>query len=170
MSRREKVIVSIMVATALLGGYWYYSPSAPNSHDRGERQSVEQIIRFAKAAIQKLRSDDSLSKDLFRMRTAERRWEKDPFIKSKAVLSDKQRVPAPQKKPVAEGTSMNLLYTGFIEVGAKRLAIINGIEYATGEVIDTQGHYIRRIQPHRVDIGKRDAPDMIILNYTESER
>ena len=61
----------------------------------------------------------------------------------------------------------SLVYTGYIEVGAQRLAIINDMEYTSGDAIDVQGHYVRRIQPHQVEIGKLKAPDTIILKLTE---
>lgn len=51
----------------------------------------------------------------------------------------------------------------------QRLAIINGMEYAPGESIGEQGYFVRRIQPHQVEIGKRKAPDVIILKLTAYE-
>ena len=51
----------------------------------------------------------------------------------------------------------------------QRLAIINGMEYAPGESNGEQGYFVRRIQPHQVEIGKRNAPDVIIIKLTAYE-
>jgi hypothetical protein len=169
MSRREKLILSIMVITVLLGGVSvYFGPSVSRTLSVGGRNSAKQAMQFAREAIQKFKADDSIAKDLFSMRSAERAWQRDPFVDATTALSDNRMPARLEKKPATDRSPLNLTYTGYIEAGTQRLAIINGIEYSTGEAIDAQGHYVRRIQPHQVDIGKRDATDRIILKYSES--
>ena len=169
MDRREKIIVSVMAATVLLGGYLYFSPETTGSRPAVENQSHGPALDFAQKVIRKLKADTSLAMDLFTIRSAERQWEKDPFLNTDARLSDTQPHKAPDSPISTADTQLDLVYSGFLEVGTQRLAIVNGIEYASGEAIDGQGHYVRLIQPHQVEIGKRDAPDVIILKLTEYE-
>jgi hypothetical protein len=169
MSRREKIILSIMAATALLGGYLYVGPLPTGSLQGLDKQSDVTAIDFAQKVIQKLKEDTSLTKDLFTIRSAERKWEKDPFLKNDTMLSDTQQREVTDDATGTADTQMNLVYTGFLEVGTQRLAIINGIEYASGEAIDGQGHYVRRIHPHQVEIGKQHTPGVIILRLMEYE-
>ena len=49
-----------------------------------------------------------------------------------------------------------LLYTGFLEMGDKRLAIINGTEYETGEKLEPGGFVIQSIRPNQVVISPED--------------
>jgi hypothetical protein len=168
MNRREKIIVAIMAATVLLGGYLYLGPVPTGSRVEPEKQSDGPALEFAQKVIQKLKADKSLSKELFTIRSAERKWERDPFIKSDDLLSDTQQLEA-NDDPATAGSQPNLAYTGFLEVGSQRLAIINGTEYALGEAIDDQGHYLRRIHPHQVEIGKLNAPGVVILKLMEYE-
>jgi len=168
MSRREKIIISIMAATALLGGYLYVSPLPTGSPQKVGKQPDATAIDFAQKVIQKLKEDTSLTKDLFTIRSAERRWEKDPFLTTDTLLSDTQQREV-QDKAAAASTQATLVYTGYIEVGTQRLAIINGIEYASGEAVDGQGHYVRRIHPHRVEIGNQHAPGVIMLKLMDYE-
>jgi len=35
--------------------------------------------------------------------------------------------------------------------------------------MDSDGHFLRLIQPRQVEIGKRNAPDVIILKMTDYE-
>ncbi len=167
MSNREKIIVSVMAATVFLGGYLYFVPRMTGSQHQTEIQSDEQALDFAQKVILKLKADTSLTREIFTIRSAERKWAKDPFLKSDALLSDTLQYNAPDNAAVVAITQLDLVYTGFIEAGTQRLAIINGMEYAPGEAINGQGHYLRRIHPHQIEIGKRNAPDVIIIKLTD---
>jgi hypothetical protein len=169
MTRREKIIVSIMAATVLLAVYLYLGPVMTGSRLGVEKKPDASAFEFAQKVIQKLKEDTTLTKDLFTIRSAERKWEKDPFLKNDTMLSDTQQREVTDDATGTADTQMNLVYTGFLEVGTQRLAIINGIEYASGEAIDGQGHYVRRIHPHQVEIGKQHTPGVIILRLMEYE-
>ena len=158
-----------MVATVLLGGYLYFGPVKTGSRQGVEKQSDGPALDFAQKVIQKLKEDNSLTRDLFTIRSAERKWEKDPFLKTDTLLSDSPKHEIHENATVSGGTQSNFVYTGFIEAGAQRLAIINGMEYASGDAIDDQGYYLSRIHPHQVEIGKPNTPGVIILKLTEYE-
>lgn len=167
MSKREKIIVSIMAATLLLGGYLHFFPGTTGHRQGIENKPVLSNLDFTREIIQKLTEDTSLAKELFTIRSAERKWARDPFLKSDILLSDTVHQKSTDREPAGTGTRLDLVYTGFLEAGPRRLAIINGMEYEPGEAIDDQGHYVRRIQPRTVEIGKRNAPDVIIVKMTE---
>jgi hypothetical protein len=169
MTRREKIIVSIMAATVLLGGYLYWGPVPTGGRQEVDKKSDGQALEFARKVVQQLKDDKALSKDLFTIRSAERKWEKDPFLKTDTVLSDTLQLAVPDNTTLTASTRPDLIYTGFLEVGTQRLAIINGIEYTSGESIDGQGHYVRRIHPHQVEIGNQHTPGVIILRLMEYE-
>lgn len=169
MTRREKIIVSIMAATVLLGGYLYWGPVTSGSRQDIEKMSDDQALEFARNVIQKLKEDTALNMDLFTIRSAEGKWEKDPFLKTDPLLSDTPQRAVPDAAAASAGTQPNLVYTGFLEVGTQRLAIINGIEYTSGEAVDGEGHYVRRILPHQVEIGNQHTPGVILLKLIEYE-
>jgi hypothetical protein len=169
MSKREKIIVSVMVVTVLLGGYLYFAPEATVSRRGDETQLDTSTHDFVRKVIKQFKEDTTLARELFAIRSAERKWEKDPFLKSDGQLSDTRQRDVSDGAPASDDTQLKLIYSGYLEVGNQRLAIINGIEYASGEVIDDQGYYVRRIQPNQVEIGKRSAPDAILLKLTAFE-
>ena len=169
MTRREKIIVSIMAAAVLLGGYLYWWPVTTGGQQGVENKSDGQALEFARNVSQKLKEDNALTMDLFTIRNAERKWEKDPFLKTGTLLSDTPQRDVPDVAAVTAGTQPDLIYTGFLEVGTQRLAIINGFEYTLGEAIDGKGHYVRRIHPHQVEIGNQDKPGVILLELMEYE-
>jgi hypothetical protein len=169
MSKREKIILSVMAATVLIGGYLYFGTGASGSRSKVETLSDASAGDFVQKVIQQFRDDTTLARELFTIRSAERQWGKDPFVKSGALLSDTARQTVQDKPPAGAAGQLNLVYTGYIQVGAQRLAIINDMEYAPGDAIDDQGYYVRRIRPHQVEIGKLKASDTIVLKLTEVE-
>ncbi|MFO7715685.1 hypothetical protein [Desulfosarcina sp.] len=168
MSKREKIIVSVMAATVLLGGYIYFMPWGAGSRGDNQPEPGPAALDFSQKVIQKLKEDTSLAKELYTIRMADRQWDKSPFLKNEALLSD-TRQDSPADAADAVGARLDLVYSGFLEVGTRRLAIINGIEYALGEAIDNQGRYVRRIFPHQVEIGRLNTPDVVLLKYMEYE-
>jgi hypothetical protein len=58
-------------------------PGTTGSPQGNRKNSLDgPAIDFAQKVIQKLKADTSLTKDLFTIRNAESKWEKDPFLKS----------------------------------------------------------------------------------------
>lgn len=169
MSRREKIIVSVMMATVFLGGYLYFSPGMIVSQRGVEKQFGASTSDFVEKVIKKFKEDTTLKKELFAIRSAGRKWIKDPFLATDARLSDTLQRNASDHRAGPADTRLKLVYSGFLEVGARRLAIINGMEYTSGEALDARGYYVRHIQPHQVEIGKRNVSDTIILKLTDLE-
>jgi hypothetical protein len=63
-----------------------------------------------------------------------------------------------------------LVYNGFIELGSKRLAIINGQEYEAGDKLNPGGFTIKSILPTRVVIVSAQGEGApIVLPLQESE-
>jgi len=48
-----------------------------------------------------------------------------------------------------------LNYTGYLEDKGKKIAIINGVEYMTGEPLDIEGYILQKITSSRVIIENR---------------
>ena len=50
---------------------------------------------------------------------------------------------------------IEFVYTGYLEVGRKRMAIINGMEYREGEALDIKGFVLKSVSPTKVVIENR---------------
>lgn len=79
---------------------------------------------------------------------AETEWRQDPLL---------QIQPKPSKEEAAERQPLvlnsKLMYTGFLQMGNKRLAIINDLEYEVGDRLEPGGLILRNIHPNHVVIG-----------------
>lgn len=71
------------------------------------------------------------------------------------------------EEPPGPAAEISLHYTGYLEMGNWRMAIINGMEYAAGEML-AQGKYVlKRIMPDGVIVEAASDGDRIFVPYIE---
>ena len=171
MTSREKIIVALMCLTILYGAYELFGNkngsgrhTPPKVSGKGEMQS------FMAEITGKLVKEKVSDEYKYMISQAGSRWTKDPFILSTLALSGKKAaVPvAVTEKNDAVPTDA-FVYTGFLALGDKKLAIINGREYTTGEKLSRSGFFLKQILPHRVLIGTVNGAETIEVPLYESK-
>ena len=68
---------------------------------------------------------------------------KDPFMKKdlyRAWLDKDGKV----------GALTKIIYSGYVESGRNRMAVLNGLEYRTGEPLAEEGYILKQIMPSKV--------------------
>ena len=103
-------------------------------------------------------SKAGLSKeDKYIISRAETEWKQDPMIS--AELTDRPQEEIKRQKQViqAAGPRPNVTYTGFMQMGDKRFAIINGFEYAPGDQLIEGGYKVSSVTPSKVVIVSTDG-------------
>jgi len=80
------------------------------------------------------------------MKQAMTPWPADPFGQQAFQAEVETQIPAETQAP----RQIKAVYTGFIKMGEKTMAIINGLEYESGETIDPGGLVVEQIAPHQV--------------------
>ena len=97
---------------------------------------------------------------------AEAAWGQDPFLE----IQKPKAAELAAMRPKETARLPNLAYNGFIELGSKRLAIINGQEYEVGDKVNPGGFTIKSILPTRVVIVSAQGEGApIVLPLQESE-
>jgi hypothetical protein len=84
---------------------------------------------------------------------AQKEWARDPFWESGAYkkwLQSRKRA----SEKLDAGKKIEYVYTGYLEVGGKRMAIVNDIERHEGEPLEIKDHLLK----------SADAQKIIILN------
>ncbi len=150
MTTREKIIVGIALLAVLYGAYEFVlAPRMAGSLQPPAKEALESLNAFiikVAAASQEGKLSDT---DAYIVKTAETAWQQDPMlvIPKKAAPQVVEPVKTPAMLPTA-----GLTYTGYMEMGDKQLAIINGVEYEAGDRLEPGGLVIRRILPNRVEV------------------
>jgi len=94
---------------------------------------ITKVAEASKAGLSK--------EDKYIIQLAEAEWKQDPLIN--AELKDRPESEIQKAKKVAPAPipDLNISYTGFMQMGDIKFAIINGLEYAPGDRLE-QGDYI----------------------------
>jgi hypothetical protein len=170
MSTREKILVGIMCLTIFYGAFELLGGHKPKrSEPNRDRNTMEELHTFVADLSQKLLNDRVIDEHRHLIRQAAGGWNKDPFIISSLPLKSKPEPDIAEKKVPEPRQRMEIMYTGFLDLGDTRMAIINGLEYALGESLDIKGYYVRAISPGKVILGKRESTETIELPLLEAE-
>jgi len=105
------------------------------------------VVEAEKVDIQRLiaemgeyaRKDGSVDNIIYTVSRAEVTWPRDPFLNEDLASAAS-----------VESQKTKFTYTGFIMLGNRRLAVINGIEYQVGESLTTEGFVVKAINPNDV--------------------
>ena len=108
---------------------------------------VEALYSFITKVAEKTKR--SLPKEqVYALQKAQSEWKQDPLIHIQPKISREEKT---QRQPLK--LDRKIIYTGFLQMGAKRLAIINGLEYEIGDRLEPDGLIIRNIHPNYVVLG-----------------
>jgi hypothetical protein len=168
MSVREKIVVALMLVTVSYGLYSWLSPGAPApSTPEGATGSAQKIEALVATLAQSFDQTSTLEHDHHLLKRAEEPWTARLFLEKPVGTGELERTggAAAASSPVNAG----LVYSGYIAMGHRQVAVINGIEYEAGEQLDQSTLVLRRIQPDRVILGTPEKDVLDIPLWTANE-
>lgn len=152
-----------MLMTIVYGIYSIFFTSPSKSGFENLEKGSENSIEFVIDAAQNIAKEDFSETSTYIIARASAKWAREPFLKSESSL--KYEVISDYAEASAQ--EVNLIYSGYIEMVDKRLAIINGIEYEAGEILDRTEYIVRNISPAGVVIGLIGEKNNIFLPLKE---
>ena len=159
MSKREKVIVGVMVFSILFALVYFLSPAVTGQGAKPTDQYTgsEKIIQEIAAELKKVASSPNENYVIAR---AEAAWAKDPFYKKVMPVAAKAG-------PGGVGGS-DFIYSGYVDMGEKKLAVINGNSYRVGDKLDIgSAFYLHSVEPSRVVIVDRQNQRNIVIKLKD---
>src|SRR4030042_3446415 len=156
--KREMSILGGMSIAILYAAFEFLVPKAKTSPAVSQQKVVEQRT----ADLNKFVADLNASLDRAWMKNvgtlifsrAESPWRQDPCLADrsyKAWLKLKETA----KEVIAPPPKTDFVYSGFIEMGQKRMGLINGIEYQEGQPLEIKGNVLKRINAETAVIENR---------------
>lgn len=145
MNKREKVILIITAIVAVVAGYLMFFDSGTKvaGIDTESLMSIDELQKFVNEMSDTVSKDTLSDKDAYVIEMATSPWANDPF-------SDVQLPDESDKKQATEEIKMT--YSGYVQIGEKLMAIINGTEYQAGEELSQPGYVVEQITPEKVVI------------------
>ena len=92
-------------------------------------------------------------------------WTKDPLLNTRQSFDFKPD----EEKEDATAEKLGITYSGFMKMGKKSLAIINGSEYEIGEELPESGHIVEQIDANKVVIVTRGGRKKITVPLEETQ-
>lgn len=153
-----------MVVSVILGGYMIFfdSPKKATTFSAASHRELEVLNTFITKVAEKTQSGPS-KEQAYILNKAQIAWKQDPLIQLEAKKVDVDTGP----ETVLDA---RVQYTGFLQMGDTRLAIINGMEYEAGDQLEPGGYIIRRILPNQVVVtppGKEKKTMILPMEETE---
>jgi len=164
MKTREKLIIVIMCLAVLYGAYELFFASSVKKETTDVKKTVkpvstvDELIKKVNDALAEVTVSDV---ERYIIASAEAKWAKDPFLVKKLERGGGALGGGPEDQ-------VNIRYTGYIEIGKLRMAILNGQEYEPGEEILPGGYVLRKVEPDRVVVqNKADKRKVTIMIVEE---
>ncbi len=169
MTTREKIIVGVMCLTVVYGAYELLST---RKHKNKPQQTtigdpMGELKTFVAEVTQKLVNEKVAREYQYIIAQAGVKWPKDPFIQSIGPLKESLATTIKNEQPIRPVKLPEIVYTGFMQIGDTKLAIINGMEYAVGESLASKQYYVKSISAQHVMVGKVGSPDTIQIPIRE---
>jgi len=148
------IILGVVAVVILYAVFDFVSPKKKDTGIDVVRNTAE-LNTFVTELAGSLEKETTKNLGTIIFSRAENEWTRDPFLDGKAfkAWTDSKTIKAKMdESPVQK---VEFIYSGYLEVGKKRMAIINGIEYNEGEVLDVKGYMLKSVSPSRVLIENR---------------
>jgi len=144
MSLREKIIGFLCILSIIYGIYYFSIPYIRFGNSPAPVFGEPDLNEFVQKTTAALIQDNETNKYQFIIEQINADWAY-PFLVQKEKIPQEDLTPAvlPQ-------------YTGYLMMGNRRFAVIDGQEYTIGEILEENGFKIVSIHPTHVTIqGKR---------------
>ncbi|MFC1838880.1 hypothetical protein ACFL1N_04810 [Thermodesulfobacteriota bacterium] len=168
MSAREKIILILMILAVLFGlfEFLFSTPSDPEMMvNKKKLEELKNSLSSSAVVISTGKLSDNQS---YIIDTAAMDWIKNPFKDnfSHDTLSKKKVLSGQEGKDNKKGIR-KLIYSGFLSMTKKQMAIINGLEYEVGDELETGGYIVKQIKPSEVLLKMKNQDKIISITLSE---
>ena len=155
LNKRQILILCVTLLAVLYGAYEFFSTGRKGPAVVDTAKKAADLNTFIGDITVALTKDTPSPVDAYMIKRAEAEWLRDPFYEPKNDREDaiaKEVAQAQQVAAAATAMKGQLKYTGYVDMGHKRIAILNGSEYAVGDALDVDGYVLNGIHPTKIVI------------------
>ena len=162
LNTRQIIILAIAALCVLYAAYELLI--ARPAAQKAKATKIENKVVEAQSLVNTLSSDLTKYKvsdvDTYIAKRAEADWNKNPFWEK----SSYREFVGNEAGGVA---AAKIIYSGYVETGGKKVAIINSFEYVTGESLDVEGYVLKSVTPSRVLVVNRKTGSQLYVPIQE---
>lgn len=146
LKKREIVILALAAIFVLYAVYVYLIANRlPGKKVETGKESVK-IETIISGVTEELNKNKLSDFNNYIIKRAQTDWGKSPFLKRdlyRAWLA---------KDSISGIAAVQIIYSGYVDTGKNKLAVLNGIEYRIGEELKEKDYILKNIMPSKVII------------------
>jgi hypothetical protein len=154
LKKREIIILAVAALFVLYAGYEYLiaGPTSKKVKTSASADSVK-VETFTGRITKDLGKDNIDDLDKYVIRRMETAWGKNPFWKKDSYKAWVNR------EGLAKGSGVlaKIIYSGYVDSGKNKMAVINGFEYRIGEELEIEGYVLKQITSSKVLIFNKNT-------------
>lgn len=156
LKKREIIILAIAAVFVLYAGYEFLiaRPADKKVQPSTNVDSAKKSTSLGDLTNE-LSKDKLSDLDTYMVKKIEADWSKNPFWKKDLYKE------WAAKEDAAKGgsTTPKIIYSGYVDAGKNKMAVINGLEYRIGEQLEIEGYFLKQITPSKVIIFNKNTGD-----------
>lgn len=153
-----------MGVVILYGVYEFLFAGLARKTGTDVKSNTVEISSFVSDLTNELAKDSLTGKtDAYIIARAEADWQKNPFLEKGLYREWAVREGA----TVNNAATVKFIYSGYVDSGKKKIAVINGIEYFEGEKLETEGYVLKKITNSFVVISNRSTGNEVEVSIQE---
>jgi hypothetical protein len=160
LNKRQIIILVIAALLVLYTAYEYLISGPAGKKVKAGTNSAE-INTFVSDLQNDLIKDITAGVDVYIIGRAEADWQRNPFWERHSYKEWAAREGA------AGVSTSKIIYSGYVDAGKKRLAVINGLEYRVGEQLEMEGYILKGITPSKVLIVNKNTGNEVEIPIRE---
>ncbi|MGV8059420.1 MAG: hypothetical protein AB2L12_15565 [Smithellaceae bacterium] len=153
LNKRQIIIIIIAIAVILYGAYAILLSGGVKQKDAKESNPAPGKDSHINSIAGDLIKNPLNVVDAYIVGRAEADWEKNPFWEKGSYREWANRDNAKTK----DDPAAKIIYSGYVDVGKKKMAVINGVEYSVGEKLEIDGYVLKKITAAKVVISNKNT-------------
>lgn len=149
LNTRQIIIIIIAIAAIVFAAYSFLSGGKTHK-DAKESNPAGKDDYISSLAGDLMKNHVSVA-EAYIVSRAETDWGKNPFWEKGSYREWALRDDAKDKGDA----SAKIIYSGYVDVGKKKMAVINGLEYSVGEKLEIEGYVLKKITAAKVVISNK---------------
>jgi len=167
ISRREKIIIGLVTLAVLYGLFELLRQPAKENTYTGLGEDNKALSELV-AGIDRVITGEGLTTqaEQYILVSAQDEWPQDPFSDvplDMLEVGDKADIEEEAADMQISEFSSSFTYSGFLVMGDRRIAIIDGQEYEKGDELKSGLYTVQNIDPEKVSIRDKRSSTVIIV-------
>lgn len=147
LNKRQIIMLGVAALLVLFAVYELLI-ARPSAKKAATLAAPGETAFFAETFKSNLLIKEVTGVDAYIAQRAETEWGRNPFMEANSYREF-------VGKEAGGGMGAKITYSGYVEAGQKKMAIINGWEYEAGEALEIEGYLLKKVTPSRVLIINR---------------